>query len=195
MLYGDLQFIDLLIFAGIAGFLIYRLRGVLGKRDGFSDAKKTKNKNEGSDTSNNKLAEIPLLKDNEKKLSVAYEAMPNFEHKNFLEGAKFAFETIINAFNKGDTKTLKNLLTKNVYNSFDQAITENTNNPGYQFYSLLIDGVEDVIVENDMISIRLKIISEQFKDNDEESITKKQDLWTFQKKLSDDSPIWLLCAT
>ena len=34
--------------------------------------------------------------------------MPDFDHKNFLEGAKFAFETIINAFNKSDKKTLKN---------------------------------------------------------------------------------------
>ena len=35
MIYGDLQFFDILIFAAIAGFIIYRLRSVLGKRTGF----------------------------------------------------------------------------------------------------------------------------------------------------------------
>ena len=35
MLYGDLQFFDIIIFAAIAGFIIYRLRSVLGKRTGF----------------------------------------------------------------------------------------------------------------------------------------------------------------
>ena len=42
--YGDLQFIDIIIFAAIAGFLIYRLRNVLGKRNGFEKEKKTTNK-------------------------------------------------------------------------------------------------------------------------------------------------------
>ena len=35
MVYGDLQFFDIIIFAGVAAFLIYRLRNVLGKRSGF----------------------------------------------------------------------------------------------------------------------------------------------------------------
>ena len=193
MLYGDLQFIDILIFAGIAGFLIYRLRGVLGKREGFSN-KKT-NKEEQKEVKEDTIVNTPQLKENEKKLSIAYESMPNFDHKNFLEGAKFAFETIINAFNKGDTKTLRKLLTNEMFVSFEAAISDKSNNPGYQFYSLVVDGVEEVSIDNDTISIKLKITSEQFKDNDEETISKKQDFWTFQKKLSDSSPIWLLCAT
>ena len=45
MVYGDLQFIDLIIFAGVAAFLVYRLRNVLGKRTGFQK----KNLSEGSD--------------------------------------------------------------------------------------------------------------------------------------------------
>jgi len=193
MLYGDLQFIDILIFAGIAGFLIYRLRGVLGKREGFSN-KKT-NKEEQQEVKEDTIVNTPQLKENEKKLSIAYESMPNFDHKNFLEGAKFAFETIINAFNKGDTKTLRKLLTNEMFVSFESAISDKSNNPGYQFYSLVVDSVEEVSIDNNTISIKLKITSEQFKDNDEETISKKQDFWTFQKKLSDSSPIWLLCAT
>ena len=63
MVYGDLQFVDIIIFAGIAIFLIYRLRNVLGKREGFEKApksnitKKEKNKNIQNT--------IPLLKEKE----------------------------------------------------------------------------------------------------------------------------------
>ena len=194
MVYGDLQFFDIIIFAGIALFLIYRLRNVLGKRGGFE--KKTTTPNIKIKEKNKETAtEIPQLKDNEQKLSSAYKSMPDFDHKKFLEGAKYAFETIINAFNKSDKKTLKTLLTPSVYSSFEKAIDEGNNNPSYQFYSLLINGVENVIVENNIVNITLKITSEQFKDNDESTVTKKQDTWTFQKDINNKSPIWLLSST
>ena len=111
------------------------------------------------------------------------------------QNAKFAFEAIINAFNRNDKKTLKNLLTKNVYQSFEQAIDQGNNNPNFQFYSLVIDNVEESNVDNNTVSITLKITSEQFKDNDESTITKKQDTWTFQREKNSKSPIWLLSST
>ena len=193
MLYGDLQFFDIIIFVGIAAFLIYRLRNVLGKRTGY-EKQNTKAEIKNTNKSTEKKS-IPLLKENESKLSVVYEKISDFDHKNFLEGAKFAFETIINAFNTSDKKTLKNLLTKEVYSSFEQAINEEKNNPSFQFYSLVVDGVENVSIENNNVCITLKITSEQFKNNDESTIIKKQDIWTFQKAINSKSPIWLLSST
>tara|TARA_B100000965_G_C19426111_1_gene684357 strand:- start:250 stop:831 length:582 start_codon:yes stop_codon:yes gene_type:complete len=193
MVYGDLQFFDIIVFAGIAAFLIYRLRKVLGKRSGFEKRIQTK-ENTNNDKANTKT-EIPELKENFEKLSEVYKSMPNFEHQVFLEGAKYAFETIINAFNKSDKKALKNLLTKEVYSSFEKAIDEGNNNPNYQFYSLVINSVESVVIEKNIVNITLKITSEQFKDEDESTITKKQDTWTFQKNINNKSPIWLLSAT
>ena len=192
MVYGDLQFFDIIVFAGVAAFLIYRLRNVLGKRGGFEgrvqkqEIKKEKNKN---------TSETPELKDNFQKLATAYNSIPDFNHQNFLDGAKHAFETIINAFNKSDKKTLKDLLTKEVFNSFEKAIDEGNNNPNYQFYSLVINSVENVFVDKNIINITLKITSEQFKDEDESTVTKKQDTWTFQKNINSKSPVWLLSAT
>ena len=145
------------------------------------------------ETNENKT--LPELKEGELKLSTVYEALPEFDHKLFLEGAKFAFETIINAFNSGDKKTLKNLLTKNVYISFEKAIEEGNNNPGFQFSSLVINSVEEVVIEKNLINVTLKITSEQFKDDDESTISKKQDMWTFQKDKNNKSPIWLLSST
>ena len=192
MVYGDLQFFDIIVFAGVAAFLIYRLRNVLGKRSGFE---KKIGKPQPKEKDINSLKNIPQLKDNENKLSKAYEVLVDFDHKKFLEGAKFAFETIINAFNNNDKKTLKNLLTKDVYITFENAIEEKKNNPNYQFYSIVVDEVTDVSVINSLINVTLKITSEQFKDNDESTVSKKQDTWTFQKKINSNSPIWLLSST
>jgi len=191
--YGDLQFFDIIIFAGIAAFLIYRLRKTLGKRNGFE--KNVVEKYPITEKTGTPKKETPDLKDGEKKLSAVYEVMPTFDHKNFLEGAKFAFETIINAFNKGDKKTLKTLLAEEVYMSFEKAIDSDNNNPTFQFYSLVIDGVEEVVIENNDVNITLKIISEQFKDNDESTVLKKQDMWTFQQNIGSKSSIWLLSST
>ena len=192
MVYGDLQFFDIIVFAGIAAFLIYRLRNVLGKRSGFE---KKIFKPQPKEKDINSLKNIPQLKESESKLSKAYEVLIDFDHKKFLEGAKFAFETIINAFNNSDKKTLKNLLTKDVFITFENAIEEKKNNPNYQFYSIVVDEVTDVSVIDSLINITLKITSEQFKDNDETTISKKQDTWTFQKKINSNSPIWLLSST
>ena len=192
MVYGDLQFFDIIIFAGVAAFLIYRLRNVLGKRSGFE---KKIGRPQPKEKETNSLKTIPQLKDNDNKLSKAYEVLVDFDHKKFLEGAKFAFETIINAFNNSDKKTLKNLLTKDVFLIFENAIEEKKNNPNYQFYSIVVDEVTDVSIIDNFINITLKITSEQFKDNDESTISKKQDTWTFQKKINSNSPIWLLSST
>ena len=59
----------------------------------------------------------------------------------------------------------------------------------------MLDGVEDVVVEKEIINITLKFTSEQFKDNDESTIIKKQDVWTFQKKINNKSPNWFLSST
>ena len=122
MIYGDLQFFDILIFAAIAGFIIYRLRSVLGKRTGFqkniSEPKPQETKKQED------VQKIPSLMDNETKLEAVYKKVNNFNHREFLDGAKKAFEIIISSFNNGDKKTLKNLVSKDVYSAFEKAIDE-----------------------------------------------------------------------
>ena len=79
--------------------------------------------------------------------------------------------------------------------SFENAIDEKNHNENFQLYSLTVDGVEKVLVEKEIIYITLKITSEQFKNDDESLINKKQDIWTFQKNINSNSPIWLLSST
>ena len=196
MIYGDLQFFDIIIFAAIAVFLIYRLRSVLGKRTGHeSSIRQQAHKESLKEDSTKKEFNVPELKEDFIKLKIAYENIENFDHKTFLEGAKLAFETIINAFNKGEKTTLKKLLTKDVYKSFEQAIDSQNTNPEYQFYSLNIKSIENVVVENGTIKISINFTSEQFKDNDESTVIKKQDTWTFEKSIKSKDPNWLLSST
>ena len=193
MVYGDLQFFDIIIFAVIAVFIIYRLRSVLGKRTGFQ-----KNINQQEFVKKETTADelkIPQLKENEQKLEVVYKKVNSFNHKEFLEGAKKAFEIIITAFNKGDKSTLKNLVSKDVYNAFEGAINSGSNNPNSQFYSLVIDGVEDAKVEGGKISIAVNFTSEQILSDNEDSIVKNKDTWVFEKPESSTGPAWLLVST
>ena len=193
MVYGDLQFFDIIIFAVIAVFIIYRLRSVLGKRTGLQ-----KNTNEKQFIKKNEeelKVKTPQLKESEQKLEVVYKKVPSFDHKMFLDGAKKAFEIIISAYNKGDKKTLKNLVTKDVYRAFEEAIDTGSNNPNSQFYSLVIEGVSDAKVENDKITISVNFISEQILGDNEEEIIKNKDTWVFEKPEHSSSPAWILIST
>ena len=195
MVYGDLQIFDIIVFAGIAVFLVYRLRSVLGKRTGFEKKSNNNVSVQSTEIKENPTNNIPELEEKISSLKKAYETINDFNHKKFLEGAKRAFETIINAFNKGDKKTLKKLVTEGVFKSFEEAIDAKNINPDYQFYSLNIERIEKVFVEGSHIKICIKFISEQFKNNDENTVVKKQDSWTFEKTISSKDPKWLLSST
>ena len=195
MVYGDLQFFDIIIFAAIAAFIIYRLRGVLGKRTGFQKKPTDQQFVKEKPSQKQEEVKIPQLRENEQKLEVVYKKIPTFEHRSFLEGAKKAFEIIITAFNKGDKDTLKKLVSTDVYKAFESAINNGSNNPNSQFYSLVIDGVDDAKVENGKIIIAVNFISEQILSDNEDSIIKNKDTWVFEKPKNSNGPAWTLTST
>ena len=92
-------------------------------------------------------------------------------------------------------KTLKELVSKDVYLAFEKAINQNENNPSSQFYSLIIDSVKDAKVENNIIFISINFVSEQMLNNDEGKIIKNKDTWTFEKPVNSSSPKWILTQT
>lgn len=195
MVYGDLQFFDIIIFAAIAVFIIYRLRSVLGKRTGFQKKPIDQQFVKKQPKQEKEEIKIPHLKENEQKLEDVYKKVPSFEHKVFLEGAKKAFEIIITAFNKGDKDTLKTLVSPDVYKAFETAINGGSNNPKSQFYSLVIDGIDDAKVENGKITIGVNFISEQILSDNEEDIVKNKDTWVFEKPENSSGPAWTLVST
>ena len=80
MVYGDLQFFDIIIFAVIAVFIIYRLRSVLGKRTGFQ--KNTNKQHPLEKQPPKQESQIPQLKENEQKLEAVYSKVDSFDHKS-----------------------------------------------------------------------------------------------------------------
>lgn len=195
MVYGDLQFFDIIFFAAIAAFIIYRLRSVLGKRTGFQKKPIDKQFVKKQSVQEKEEVKIPQLTEKEQKLLVVYKKIPTFEHRSFLEGAKKAFEIIITAFNNGDKTTLKNLVSTDVYKAFESAINDGSNNPNSQFYSLVIDGIDDAKVENGKITIGVNFISEQILSDNEEDTIKNKDTWVFEKPENSNGPAWTLVST
>src|SRR5262249_38894652 len=59
-----------------------------------------------------------------KGLRAIKDADPSFDPKTFADGAKMAYEMIVMAYADGDRKTLKNLLSREVYDGFVSAISE-----------------------------------------------------------------------
>ena len=104
------EYIDIILLAMIAGFIFLRLRGILGKKTGYEE-----------NVSTSFPHEFPE-KQNDAKLNAN-----NFNEdakKEFIKGAKIAYENIITSFASGDIKDVKNLLDKTVFDQFDAAIKE-----------------------------------------------------------------------
>ena len=196
MFYGDIHFIDILIFGGIAAFLFYRLRSSLGKRTGYEKKhNRDANLKPISESPNQgKAKEVPELEPNIKKLETAYEKIDNFNHVSFLEGAKSAFETIVNLFNEGNKEKLKSLLTKDTYLVFCKTIDLEKEKNNNQMLSVKIESVENVEIVKKKIFITILYSSTQINLTTEKRTIKK-DKWTFEKNIDSKDPSWLLSST
>ena len=149
------EFFDIptLIVIGVAIFVLFRLRQVLGTRTGTERSPLQRAQEQAQKPANNdkvvpmRPAPAPQPVDNDAErralklnaeieqlsrgnadvaagLKAIADADQTFSPKSFLEGAKAAYEMIVTAFATGDRKTLKNLLEKDVYDGFERAITE-----------------------------------------------------------------------
>ena len=137
------QFIDIIFFAMIAAFLVLRLRGVLGRRDGHQGKIQNSFKNRASEQQDDNVIVIPdqthpqanesPLKESAldagesddpfvRGLMEIQRASPDFDSEDFISGSKIAFELILGAYASGDTGTLKPLLSAEVFAGFSQAI-------------------------------------------------------------------------
>lgn len=143
-----------------------------------------------------------------KGLRAIKDADPSFEPKSFLDGAKMAYEMIVMAFADGDRKTLKNLLSREVFDGFVAAIADReSRSEKIQSSFVGIDKAE--IVSADMkgseAHITLRIVSELISatrdsagtviDGDPETVAEVKDVWTFARDTRTRDPNWKLVAT
>ena len=109
---NNFGYIDIILLGMIAGFIILRLRNILGRKTGHETKLYT--------DFEEKNFNIP--KNNVKMPKQNLEVLEGNEKKEFLKGAEIAYETILSSFASGDIKKLKTLLTTDMADNFEQAI-------------------------------------------------------------------------
>jgi len=222
---GGFEYFDIILFAMIAAFLVYRLGSVLGKRTGHERQGREPfgriggKEAAGGDTGNDNVLNMPQRsapveeEEADTPLGAAITqiklADATFSRKGFLDGARAAFEMVITAFALGDMKTLRTLLSKDVYENFSEAIrarekanqTRETTLVGIDVAEI----IEASLEENRYALVTVKYISQQVNatrdeahnvvDGDPNAIEKVTDIWTFRRDTRESDPNWQLIAT
>ena len=189
------EYLDIVLLAMIAGFIILRLRGILGRRTGYEK----------------KIIKDPFTKKTTqegKVINLRSGKLDDAAREQFIKGAKAAYETIITSFAKGDKNALKPLLNKEVYENFSNEIDhrkkENLKS------ELTFVGVKSAEIKNfekkDNIYIfTVNFISEiitckKDKNNNviegnPDIIKTVNDVWKFSKNMWSNNPNWYLVET
>ena len=191
---NSFEYIDIILLAMIAGFIFLRLRGILGKKSGFEDKMPTSFPHEFPN-------EAP-------KKSVNENTFDEGAQKDFIKGAKIAYENIVTSFSSGNLKSVKELLDKKVYNQFDEAIK--SRNANGQISETTFIGINSAEIKNHenkkgFLEVTVNFVSEiiscvKDKNNniltgDPKKIKKVFDTWKFSKQINSTNPNWLLIDT
>ena len=194
---SNFGYIDIILLAMIAGFIILRLRSILGRKTGHED-KVYPGFSEKKFEEFKKQQEVKFKKKNSSELEAE-------EKKNFIRGAEVAYETIITAFAKGDKKSLKGLLTPRMATNFNQAISDREDK-GIKSELTFIgmkgsylekyEKVQDHIFAtakfvSDIISVKKDKVDNLIEGNPDK-IKTVTDHWKFSKKVTSNSPNWYL---
>jgi predicted lipid-binding transport protein (Tim44 family) len=225
------QYVDIILFGMIAAFLVLRLRSVLGRHkddgrpqnrpqvDSRSDPL-ARPSSAGDDTviplPRRPRAENPFEDQAPAAPAGPLDAGiadiraddPRFDLNEFVAGARAAFEMIVQGFAEGDRKTLKQLLSSEVYENFDSAMRDReSRNETLENTLIRIVSVDPIEaeVEHGIGSITVKIVSEQVNitknaagevvDGNANHIAEVSDIWTFSRDLHSRDPNWKLVAT
>lgn len=219
------QFIDVIILAMAAGFIVLRLRSVLGRRTGHEPTDPRAEEPYPRNPDNVVPLPIPparrsreaVLNDiepvyqgtpHEPGLVQIKMADPAFSASSFLEGAAKAFEMIVAAYARHDTDTLKPLLSPDVYARFAAAIQDREERGETMETELVVlkpAKLEGVEVRDGSAYIDVRFQSEQVNivkdksgaviEGDREHVDSVTDIWTFAHELGAADPNWVLVAT
>lgn len=215
--------IDIILFAGIAAFIGFRLYQVLGKKDfeaGKTPAPATPPAPEKVIDATYVVVKPVVPAEDESKLDEIFgkeiavsirnlkKLDPSFSGQAFISGAKKAFEIILKAFASGNRETLQPLLGKDVYKAFSAAIDERAiSETVFQTTLVAIASatIKDITVNNKYVRIAVNIVSEQIhlvKDKqgkvvqgNPSQIDKINETWTFGRDINSTNPTWELVET
>ena len=188
-------YIDIILLGMIAGFIILRLRSILGRKTGH-ESKVSPNFAE-------KRFNIP--KNDLKQTKQNHEILEGKDKKEFLTGAEIAYETILTSFSRGDIKKLESLLSSTMNSNFSGAIeTRNKDKikSEFTFIGFKESSVEKYEKVKDDLFATVKFVAEVIsvkKDKDDKIIEGNPDkikfvtdVWKFTRNIKNKSPNWYL---
>tara|TARA_Y100000590_G_scaffold454953_1_gene602693 strand:- start:692 stop:1297 length:606 start_codon:yes stop_codon:yes gene_type:complete len=193
---NNFGYLDIILLAMIAGFIILRLRNILGRKTGHQDKVY-------SGFSDKKFEQFK--ESVEKKAKKSPTEFGTNEKKQFLKGAEIAYETILTSFSKGDKESLKSLLTEKMQANFSSAI-EDRNSKKIKSELTLI-GIKSSAIQKfekttEALFFTVKFVSEiisvkkdknnKIVEGDPNKIKTVIDQWKFTRKISSPSPNWYL---
>jgi len=209
--------IQLLVLAGIAIFLILRLRSVLGTREGFE---KPKVVDETSQRPTLEVIEggpdhdivdhIAEGSDAAKALAAMKRVDPSFSVSDFLTGARSAYEMILMGFERGDLASIKPFISEEVYDVFEQVVADRdaqglTVKADFAGLSELVlqDAEFDEDTKEGEVTVRfvgemayvVENAAGEIVEGAANTLKKQKDVWTFARDLSSNDPNWFLVAT
>jgi len=188
------EYIDIILLAMIAGFIFLRLRGILGKRTGFEGKAPPK-------------FEEVLNKVKTDKVGKINENFDGAAQKEFLKGAKIAYETIITDFSDNDNKIIASrpLINKEIFNQFNDALKARSERGHYAeitFIGINSANIKEHKKTDKILNVTVDFVAEVItciKDKDKkivsgdpEKIKKIYDTWIFSRDVTSANPNWQL---
>ena len=187
-------YLDIILLGMIAGFIILRLRSILGRKTGHESKIYP---NFAEKKFNIPTNEVKPIKQN-------HEILEGKDKKEFLQGAEIAYETILTAFAKGEVKKLKTLLTSTMNENFSGAIeARNKENikSEFTFIGIKESSVEKYEKIKDDLFVTVKFIAEVISvkkkeakiiEGNPDKIKFVTDVWKFTRNIKNKSPNWYL---
>ncbi|WP_372887083.1 Tim44/TimA family putative adaptor protein [Shimia sp.] len=212
--------IQLLVLAGIAIFLILRLKNVLGTRDGFEpprEAQPGMARRGGPDLEvieggpdADILDHVAADSEAAKALGAMKAVEPDFNVTEFLQGARGAYEMILMGFENGDMASILPFLSEEVYEAFSQVV-DSREQQGLTVESTFV-GVREMVLQDASFDsagreaeLVVRFVGElthvvrdrggDIVEGDETKIKRQKDVWTFARVMGTDDPNWRLVAT
>ena len=191
-------FIDIILLAIFAGFIILRLRNILGRKTGHQGKPMNRYFPKG----------MEVLKDLENNEAIKSGNVNEEAKKQFLKGAEIAYEQIITSFAKGDKKSLKSLLEKNMYTRFSDVIDERINK-SLKYETTFIGLKSSKVLEfkkiENIYKVSVNFVSEiitcvkdknnKIIEGNPDTIKTVNDVWEFSKNMWSQDPTWYLIGT
>ena len=192
---NNFGYLDIILLGMIAGFIILRLRSILGRKTGhntkvypnFEERKFNVTKND-----------VKIFKKN-------HNVLEGDEKKEFLKGAEIAYETILTSFANGESKKLKSLLTSVMASNFEEAITDRNMNSvksEFTFIGVKQSSLEKYEKIKNEVYASVKFVSEVIsvkKDKENKIIEGNPDkiklvvdYWKFTRNILKNNPTWYL---